>query len=33
MALFVIDPGFFTTVQDEGRPGYREWGVPRGRCV
>ncbi len=30
MALIVIDPGFFTTVQDEGRPGYREWGVPRG---
>jgi 5-oxoprolinase (ATP-hydrolysing) subunit C len=30
MALIVIDPGFFTTVQDEGRPGYREWGVPCG---
>ncbi len=30
MALIVIDPGFFTTVQDEGRPGYREWGVPSG---
>jgi 5-oxoprolinase (ATP-hydrolysing) subunit C len=30
MALFVIDAGLSTTVQDEGRPGYREWGVPRG---
>ena len=30
MALIVIDPGFCTTVQDEGRPGYREWGVPLG---
>ena len=30
MSLFVIDPGFFTTVQDGGRPGYREWGVPSG---
>jgi biotin-dependent carboxylase-like uncharacterized protein len=30
MALIVIDPGFFTTVQDAGRPGYREWGVPPG---
>jgi biotin-dependent carboxylase-like uncharacterized protein len=30
MALIVIDPGFFTTVQDDGRPGYREWGVPCG---
>jgi biotin-dependent carboxylase-like uncharacterized protein len=30
MALIVIEPGFFTTVQDEGRLGYREWGVQRG---
>jgi 5-oxoprolinase (ATP-hydrolysing) subunit C len=30
MALIAIDPGFFTTVQDDGRPGYREWGVPCG---
>jgi biotin-dependent carboxylase-like uncharacterized protein len=30
MALIVIDPGFFTTVQDAGRPGYRQWGVPPG---
>jgi biotin-dependent carboxylase-like uncharacterized protein len=26
----VIDPGLSTTVQDLGRPGYREWGVPLG---
>ena len=30
MALIVIDPGLFTTVQDKGRLGYREWGVQRG---
>ena len=30
MGLIVKDPGFFTTVQDTGRPGYREWGVPLG---
>ena len=30
MGLIVEDPGFFTTVQDTGRPGYREWGVPLG---
>jgi biotin-dependent carboxylase-like uncharacterized protein len=30
MALIVIDAGLSTTVQDEGRPGYREWGVPLG---
>jgi 5-oxoprolinase (ATP-hydrolysing) subunit C len=30
MALIVIDPGLSTTVQDSGRPGYREWGVPLG---
>jgi biotin-dependent carboxylase-like uncharacterized protein len=30
MALVVIDPGFFTTVQDAGRPGYRERGVSPG---
>ena len=30
MALIVIDAGLSTTVQDGGRPGYREWGVPLG---
>jgi 5-oxoprolinase (ATP-hydrolysing) subunit C len=30
MALIVIDPGMSTTIQDEGRSGYREWGVPTG---
>ncbi len=30
MGLIVIDPGLSTTVQDAGRPGYREWGVPPG---
>jgi 5-oxoprolinase (ATP-hydrolysing) subunit C len=30
MGLLVIDPGFSTTVQDMGRPGYRQWGVPPG---
>lgn len=28
--LRAIDPGFYTTVQDLGRPGFREWGVPAG---
>ncbi|MFI5458521.1 MAG: biotin-dependent carboxyltransferase family protein [Isosphaerales bacterium] len=28
MGILVIDPGLSTTVQDAGRPGYREWGVP-----
>jgi len=28
--LRAIDPGLFTTVQDLGRLGYREWGVPVG---
>jgi biotin-dependent carboxylase-like uncharacterized protein len=28
VALLVAHPGHFTTVQDLGRPGYREWGVP-----
>ena len=28
VALLVVHPGHFTTVQDLGRPGYREWGVP-----
>ncbi len=28
MSLLVISSGQHTTVQDEGRPGYREWGVP-----
>jgi len=30
MGLIVIEPGLSTTLQDEGRPGYREWGVPLG---
>jgi biotin-dependent carboxylase-like uncharacterized protein len=30
MALIVIEPGLSTTVQDAGRPGFREWGVPIG---
>lgn len=30
MGLMVIDSGFWTTVQDTGRVGYREWGVPAG---
>jgi biotin-dependent carboxylase-like uncharacterized protein len=30
MGLIVIDPGLSTTVQDAGRTGYREWGVPPG---
>ena len=30
MGLIVIDPGLSTTVQDGGRIGYREWGVPVG---
>lgn len=30
MALRIIRPGHFTTVQDRGRPGYRSWGVPEG---
>jgi biotin-dependent carboxylase-like uncharacterized protein len=30
MGLIVIDSGFWTTVQDAGRVGYREWGVPVG---
>lgn len=28
MSLRVEDPGFFTTVQDAGRPGYRSMGIP-----
>jgi biotin-dependent carboxylase-like uncharacterized protein len=28
--LIVIDPGLSTTVQDAGRTGYREWGIPPG---
>lgn len=28
MALRILQPGHFTTVQDRGRPGFREWGVP-----
>jgi allophanate hydrolase subunit 2 len=30
MGLLVINPGVFATVQDLGRTGYREWGVPVG---
>jgi biotin-dependent carboxylase-like uncharacterized protein len=30
MGLIVIDPGLWTTVQDAGKRGYREWGVPVG---
>jgi biotin-dependent carboxylase-like uncharacterized protein len=30
MGLLVIHPGLSTTVQDLGRPGYRQWGVPPG---
>ncbi len=30
MSLIVLKPGLFTTVQDAGRIGYREWGVPTG---
>jgi biotin-dependent carboxylase-like uncharacterized protein len=30
MGLLVINPGLHTTVQDLGRPGYREFGVPLG---
>ena len=29
-SLIVIDSGLSTTVQDQGRPGYREWGVGPG---
>jgi antagonist of KipI len=27
VGLKVVRPGLFDTIQDEGRPGYREWGV------
>ncbi len=30
MGLAVINPGLATTVQDEGRVGWRAWGVPVG---
>ncbi len=30
MSLIVLKSGLFTTVQDAGRIGYREWGVPTG---
>ena len=30
MGLLVINPGVSATVQDLGRKGYREWGVPHG---
>jgi allophanate hydrolase subunit 2 len=30
LGLSVIQPGVFSTIQDRGRPGYREFGVPEG---
>jgi biotin-dependent carboxylase-like uncharacterized protein len=30
VALVVVRPGLFDTIQDRGRPGYREFGVPVG---
>ena len=30
MSLIVNDSGLSTTIQDAGRPGYREWGVGPG---
>jgi antagonist of KipI len=30
MGLLVVNPGLWTTVQDLGRRGFREWGVPVG---
>jgi 5-oxoprolinase (ATP-hydrolysing) subunit C len=30
MGLIVINPGVSATVQDRGRAGYREWGIPLG---
>jgi antagonist of KipI len=30
VGLIVVDPGWSSTVQDGGRPGFREWGVPPG---
>src|SRR4051794_21213979 len=30
MGLVVINPGVSATVQDEGRAGFREWGIPVG---
>src|SRR5947199_6696034 len=30
MGLVVINPGVSATVQDQGRAGYREWGIPIG---
>ncbi|MAO65942.1 MAG: KipI antagonist [Balneola sp.] len=32
-ALEVLEPGFFTTVQDDGRSGYRKFGVPVGGAM
>lgn len=28
VALVVVNPGHSSTIQDKGRPGHREWGVP-----
>lgn len=30
MGLLILSPGHFTTIQDQGRSGFREWGVPSG---
>lgn len=30
MGLLIHSPGHFTTIQDRGRSGFREWGVPTG---
>lgn len=30
MSLLVVNPGVSATVQDRGRAGYREWGIPPG---
>jgi len=32
-SLLVIDPGFLTTVQDLGRPGFQQYGVPVGGAM
>ncbi len=33
MALYVVDPGLLTTIQDAGRPGYERFGVPVGGAM
>ena len=32
-ALYVVEPGLLTTVQDLGRPGWGAWGVPAGGAL